>query len=61
MHAEWKKVCIFAAPEPAKPLNDAQMCGSFSFYTKRLLVHKLGSRNHSGGKLAVFGDKLVVF
>ena len=22
-------VCIFAAREPAKPLNDAQMCGSF--------------------------------
>ena len=28
---ENKKVRIFAAPEPAKPLNDAQMCGSF-FY-----------------------------
>ncbi len=26
---ENKKVRIFAAPEPAKPLNDAQMCGSF--------------------------------
>ena len=28
---------IFAALEPAKPLNDAQMCGSFLFlwvYTK---------------------------
>ena len=24
---------IFAAREPAKPLNDAQMCGSFYFYT----------------------------
>ena len=24
-------VCIFAAREPAKPLNDAQMCGSFLF------------------------------
>ncbi len=23
----------FASPEPAKPLNDAQMCGSFYFYT----------------------------
>ena len=23
----------FAPPEPAKPLNDAQMCGSFYFYT----------------------------
>ena len=23
---------IFAAREPAKPLNDAQMCGSFCFY-----------------------------
>ena len=23
---------IFAAREPAKPLNDAQMCGSFLFY-----------------------------
>ena len=23
----------FALPEPAKPLNDAQMCGSFYFYT----------------------------
>ena len=29
--ASKEKVCIFAAPEPAKPLNDAQMCGSF-FY-----------------------------
>jgi len=25
------KSCTFAAPEPAKPLNDAQMCGSFLF------------------------------
>ena len=24
--------CIFALPEPAKPLNDAQMCGSFFIY-----------------------------
>ena len=24
---------IFAAREPAKPLNDAQMCGSFFVYT----------------------------
>ena len=23
---------IFAVREPAKPLNDAQMCGSFLFY-----------------------------
>ena len=23
---------IFTAREPAKPLNDAQMCGSFLFY-----------------------------
>ena len=23
----------FVPPEPAKPLNDAQMCGSFYFYT----------------------------
>ncbi len=23
---------IFATREPAKPLNDAQMCGSFLFY-----------------------------
>ncbi|SHG11846.1 hypothetical protein SAMN05444364_13817 [Prevotella scopos JCM 17725] len=22
-------ICIFAMLEPAKPLNDAQMCGSF--------------------------------
>ena len=28
-YEENKKVRIFAAPEPAKPLNDAQMCGSF--------------------------------
>ena len=28
-----KKVRTFASPEPAKPLNDAQMCGSFYFYT----------------------------
>jgi hypothetical protein len=27
-----EKVRIFAAPEPAKPLNDAQMCGSFYFF-----------------------------
>ena len=25
-------ICSFAAREPAKPLNDAQMCGSFLFY-----------------------------
>ena len=24
-------LCKFAAREPAKPLNDAQMCGSFLF------------------------------
>ena len=24
-------ICNFAAREPAKPLNDAQMCGSFLF------------------------------
>ena len=28
-----EKGIIFASPEPAKPLNDAQMCGSFYFYT----------------------------
>ena len=27
-----KIIHIFAAREPAKPLNDAQMCGSFLFY-----------------------------
>ena len=27
------KSSTFATPEPAKPLNDAQMCGSFCFYT----------------------------
>ena len=27
------KSSTFAPPEPAKPLNDAQMCGSFYFYT----------------------------
>ncbi len=31
------KLCIFAAPVPAKPLNDAQMCGSFYFYTLTIL------------------------
>jgi len=29
--AEWEINCNFEAPEPAKPLNDAQMCGSFYF------------------------------
>ena len=24
-------ICIFAVREPAKPLNDAQMCGSFLY------------------------------
>ena len=28
-----KIIRTFAALEPAKPLNDAQMCGSFYFYT----------------------------
>lgn len=27
-----KTLRIFAPPEPAKPLNDAQMCGSFFLY-----------------------------
>ena len=27
-----KIILTFAPPEPAKPLNDAQMCGSFYFY-----------------------------
>ena len=34
---------IFAAREPAKPLNDAQMCGSFLFlwvYGNKNSVHK---------------------
>ena len=30
---ERKLCCTFAPLEPAKPLNDAQMCGSFYFYT----------------------------
>ena len=25
-------ICSFAAREPAKPLNDTQMCGAFLFY-----------------------------
>ena len=33
-----KKKCIFAVPEPAKPLNDAQMCGSFYFYKLKMLL-----------------------
>ena len=32
-----KNLRIFAVPVPAKPLNDAQMCGSFYFYTFPLL------------------------
>jgi len=28
-YIEFTKIIIFAIPEPAKPLNDAQMCGSF--------------------------------
>ena len=28
-----RKSYTFATLEPAKPLNDAQMCGSFYFYT----------------------------
>ena len=32
------KKCIFAVPEPAKPLNDAQMCGSFYFYKLKMLL-----------------------
>ena len=31
-----KKRRTFAAPEPAKPLNNAQMCGSFFFYTNTM-------------------------
>ena len=27
------KSCIFASLEPAKPLNDAQIGGSFFYYT----------------------------
>jgi len=31
---EERELCrTFAPLEPAKPLNDAQMCGSFYFYT----------------------------
>jgi len=33
MLAGWENVCNFAPLEPAKPLHDAQMCGSFYFYT----------------------------
>ena len=36
-------ILIFAAREPAKPLNDAQMCGSFLFlwvYGNKNSVHK---------------------
>ena len=41
---------IFAAREPAKPLNDAQMCGSFLFlwvYGNKDSVYK-GSADFSG-------------
>ena len=31
-------VRIFAAREPAKPLNDAQMCGSFLFLFIALFI-----------------------
>jgi hypothetical protein len=31
-----KIIRIFAAREPAKPLNDAQMCGSFLFYNSSM-------------------------
>jgi len=31
MLVEWEFVCNFAVPELAKPLNDAQMCGSFYY------------------------------
>ena len=34
IHCGIKKKCIFAALEPAKPLYDAQMCGSFYFILK---------------------------
>ena len=42
---------IFAAREPAKPLNDAQMCGSFLFlwvYGNKDSVYKNGSADFSG-------------
>ena len=41
------KIGIFASREPAKPLHDAQMCGSFfwgTFY-KDILVAKQINRN----------------
>ena len=43
-----EKGSIFASPEPAKPLNDAQMCGSFYFYTmsNRIAFQKPYTRAH---------------
>ena len=33
------KSSTFAALEPAKPLNDPQMCGSFYYYTMSNRIH----------------------
>jgi hypothetical protein len=45
-----KKICTFASPEPAKPLNDAQMCGSFFFMPmpmpNRIPFHKTYTNSH---------------
>ncbi|MBQ9678430.1 MAG: hypothetical protein IJV44_09880 [Prevotella sp.] len=35
----------FATPEPAKPLNDAQMCGSFYFYNINAMGFPRGWEN----------------
>ena len=45
--AENKKVRTFAALEPAKPLNDAQMCGSFFMsMPNRIPFHKTYTNAH---------------
>ena len=49
MLAVWKNVCTFAVLEPAKPLNDAQMCGSFFLYipmTNKIPFQKTYTNSH---------------
>ena len=41
-----KIICIFAPLEPAKPLNDAQMCGSFFYMSHRVPFQKPYTNAH---------------
>ena len=55
-------VRIFAAREPAKPLNDAQMCGSFFVYTLLNMVNLIPfTKRFESSKISLICLNLEVY